>query len=585
MKSKFRALAAGAAAAATVGLSIFASLGGAQAGGGGGPTPPWQTAAQPNILGFITFYNAHGQVVTGGSTTANGLAAYAVASAAAPAGYTKATLHLYTPTTSDPSSWTSNFISASTAFPNASAPAPVGTTPNPAETNSGSDQTIASLVAADPNMVSQAGYPNLYDVRMSVTGPGGLGTLPGYYDTVISVNTVNNTWTVDYPDYTQNTTTTLIATPPSPQTPPANPITLQATVAPATAGTVSFWSGSTQIGTTQTVTGGDGVASVTTTPPTGSTPYTAVFTPGDVGSGDIGSNDSLTYIVSSETNPPSWEPVLFGTSAANSTDTCLAAFTGATSVTWAWQSNGSAIGGATSQTFKIPGALVGDTLTCSVLASNGSGSVSGTSAGATVVAGGAAAIRATAAKFAPAVVRVPAAGPPAWIPVLHGTVKVGSTDTCEAAFQNADTVTYAWQANGTAIGGATKNTYKIAGAEVGKTLTCSVKATNVVGSVSGKSSGTKVAVGPKLVVVTKPVVSGAHLPGKAEKVTAGKWSPAASKVTYQWFVGTKKIAGATKSSFTVPKSTKKGATVHCVVTASATGYADGTYTTPSVKIT
>jgi hypothetical protein len=56
-------------------------------------------------------------------------------------------------------------------------------------------------------------------------------------------------------------------------------------------------------------------------------------------------------------------------------------------------------------------------------------------------------------------------------------------------------------------------------------------------------------------------------------------------LTYQWYVGTKKIKGATKSSYTVPKSTKKGTKIHCVVTASATGYANGTYTTTSVKIT
>lgn len=86
-------------------------------------------------------------------------------------------------------------------------------------------------------------------------------------------------------------------------------------------------------------------------------------------------------------------------------------------------------------------------------------------------------------------------------------------------------------------------------------------------------------------VVTKPKVSGPHEPGKAEKVTAGTWFPGPVKVSYQWYIGSTKEKGATKSSFTVPKSTKKGSKVHCVVKAAQSGYATGSYTTPSVKIT
>jgi len=139
--------------------------------------------------------------------------------------------------------------------------------------------------------------------------------------------------------------------------------------------------------------------------------------------------------------------------------------------------------------------------------------------------------------------------------------------------------------NGTTISGATSQTFKIPAALLNQMLTCSVDATNAFGSVSGTSTAVKVGLGAPLVPTTKPVITGTHKPGSKETVTAGKWSPAATKVTYQWFVGTKKIAGATKSTFTVPSSTKVGATIHCVVTASATGYANGTYTTPSVKIT
>jgi hypothetical protein len=299
MKGKVRTLAVGAAAAvAFASVAVLAGGGAAFAAGGGGPTPPWESSISPAPAGFVAFYNAQGEQVTGGSITASGLGAYAAASTPESAsGYTKATVFVYTPVAGEnPGLWSGEQISSSTNYPNAAAPGQLGTTANPVETNSGSDQTLQSYTTAFPNTQTATGYVGLYDVRLKVSGPG-LGTNNVYWDTVISVNTSNNTWSVDYPDYTQNTTTTLSATPPSPQTAPASPVTLNATVSPATAGTVSFWSGTTQIGTTQTVTGTNGTASVQVTPPTGTTPYQAIFTP-TIGSADVGSvSNTLNYVV------------------------------------------------------------------------------------------------------------------------------------------------------------------------------------------------------------------------------------------------------------------------------------------------
>jgi len=474
IKGRLRSLVVAAGVLAVAGAGLVMTSDAALAGGGGGPTPPWESSISPAPLGSITFYNAQGQVITGGSITASGLGAFAAASTGAsdPA-FTKATLIVKTPVSGEnPALWSGEQISSSTTFPNASAPGPLKSTANPVETNPGTDIKISDYISSFPNTQTDTGYPGLYDVRMIVSGLG-VGTQPGYWDTVISVNTTTHTWSVDFPDWTQNTTTTLTASPPSPQAPPASPVTLTATVSPATAGTVSFWSGKSQVGTTQTVTAMNGVAHVMTTPKTGTSTYQAIFTP-NVGSADIGSTSAkLTYVV---TPPPAWEPVLFG------------------------------------------------------------------------------------------------AG------------KVGALEQCLAAFQGATTVTYAWQSNGATISGATTNMFTVPASLLGKTLTCSVKASNSVGSVSGTSAGVKIALGAPLIPTTKPVISGPHTSGKAEKVTAGTWKPAATKVTYQWFLGTTKVKGATKSSFTVP-SGSRGKTVHCVVTASATGYASGTFTTPSVKIT
>jgi len=479
------ALAGGGAAFASLGPGPVAPK--APLSGGGGPQPPWESSVSPN--GFIGLWSAQGQMITGGSTSSGGLGAYAVASTAASStSYTKATVFAYTPVKGqDPSTWSGEEISLSTNFPNSAAPVPVGTTANPVTTTPDGQVTLANYIANFPNTNTDPAWQNLYDLRMKVSGLG-IPLSTTYWDLVISVNTTNNTWSIDWPDWTQPTTTALAASPPSPQTSPASPITLTATVTPATAGTVTFWSGTTQIGVAQTVTGSNGVAtaSMTPTPPMGTTPYTAVYDPA-VGSADgtgkiiIGSASTLSYVVNAQAQPPAFEPTLVG-----------------------------------------PG------------------------------------------------------GP--------NTARVDGKEFCVASFSNSPTVTYAWQANGVTISGQTTATFSPPAPLLGQSLTCSVKASNSGGSVSGTSPGVTVAIGAPLVPTVKPKISGPHVVGGIEKVTAGTWSPAATKVTFQWFIGSTKVAGATKATFRVPRRAlhKK---VHCVVTASAPGHLNGVFKTPGVKIT
>jgi hypothetical protein len=448
---------------------------------GGGPTPPWTITSN----GSIAFYSAKAQVITGGSTSAGGLGAFAVAATAASSpSYTKATLFAFTPVKGqDPATWSGEEISLSTNFPNSSAPAPVGTTTNPVTTNPDAQVTLANYVSAFPNTNTDPAWQNLYDLRMKVSGLG-LPLSSTYWDVVISVNTNTNTWSIDFPDWTQTTSTALSASPPSPQNAPANPVTLTATVTPGTNGTVGFWSGSTQVGTTQNVTTGTNTAQVMTTPPTGTTPYVAIFTP-TIGSADIGSASStLNYVVTNVTSPPSFEPTLFGPQGPN-------------------------------------------------------------------------------------------------------TARVGGQEFCVASFQNADTVTYSWQANGSPIGGQQNNTadtFTPGATLLGQALSCSVLATNAKGTTSGQSTQSTIALGAPLVPTTNPKISGPHVVGQKEKVTAGIWSPPATTVTYQWFIGTTKVTGATNPTFKVP-ARALGKKVHCVVTASAAGFASGVFTTPGVKIT
>jgi len=81
----------------------------------------------------------------------------------------------------------------------------------------------------------------------------------------------------------------------------------------------------------------------------------------------------------------------------------------------------------------------------------------------------------------------------------------------------------------------------------------------------------------------KPTLSGHHKVGKTEKVHHGTWSPAPTKYTYQWYLGAKKIKGATKSSF---KPVKKdgGKKIKCKVTAKKSGFKSASAFTASVKV-
>jgi hypothetical protein len=171
-----------------------------------------------------------------------------------------------------------------------------------------------------------------------------------------------------------------------------------------------------------------------------------------------------------------------------------------------------------------------------------------------------------------------------WRPVLFGPNRVGQVDFCVAAFSGATKVRYAWQANGKTIAKATSPVYWVPPSLLQKVLRCSVTATNANGSVSGTSTGARITLGRALDPVVGPVVKGPHLPGHAEWVSAGKWSPSAKYIKYQWYTGSTKISGATTSWFTVPDS-YQGKTIHCLLIASTPGYYTRWYSTPGVKIT
>jgi hypothetical protein len=241
-------------------------------------TPPWEP--DPNAVGTLTFYNSAGQVVTGGSDLTH-LFDYIQASSADATAGTKAEYQFAQPVPSTP---TGNFpaspLSVATAFPNASAPAPLNTSANPVDSLSATDGNLANFIASVTAQTA-AGYANMFQIRLLTTGPGGVGTANNggqYWDADVLVNPSAGTWTQVYPASVTATTTALAASPS-----PANvgqTVTLTATESPATAGSVDFKNGATDLGSVAV--NGSGVATTTTSfAAAGTENLTATFTPTD----------------------------------------------------------------------------------------------------------------------------------------------------------------------------------------------------------------------------------------------------------------------------------------------------------------
>jgi hypothetical protein len=86
----------------------------------------------------------------------------------------------------------------------------------------------------------------------------------------------------------------------------------------------------------------------------------------------------------------------------------------------------------------------------------------------------------------------PAPGAPSNVdvPNLSGNGAVGETLTCTMGNWHGEPTGYAydWKSDGTAISGASGNTYVVAAGDAGKSITCVVTATNAAGSTEAPPS-------------------------------------------------------------------------------------------------
>jgi hypothetical protein len=300
MKLHPKRVLAGVSALAVTGGVLLATAGTAFA-----VAPGWEP--DPNSVGSITFTDATGAPITGGSINSP-MSAYVIASLAGRTGDTKATLFGASPVQGENSLlWGSEKMSASTTYnPSGTIPADLAGTGLPVVSAPG--ESMATLMADEPNTSTVAGYQNLWEIRLYTSGTQSPAST---YDSAdVLVDPTAQTWTLVYPAPTDATTTTITETPPSPDVTSANPVsvTLNASVSAAAPGVpssytgpigaVQFFDGATQVGATQLVTGtGPYVASVIdsiTTNPSSHT-FKAVF-----------SAFSGSTLIGSQSAPSTW---------------------------------------------------------------------------------------------------------------------------------------------------------------------------------------------------------------------------------------------------------------------------------------
>jgi hypothetical protein len=296
VKVRLKSIIAGGAALAVATAGVLLWSGTANAA----TTPGWEPDA--SARGSLTFYNAAGQIITGGSTTAAPFVAFAVASGpgrtVGTVVDTKATLFMVTPKLGLlPSQWTGiDQPGAASTYPNPAAPANLASMTNPVFTSGATDLTLAQHIASFPETDTDPTFANMYEIRLVTSGVG-TGADNLYYRTDILVT--GTTWSVVFPVQATTTSTTISANPPSPAN-HGSTVTLTSTTTPAgTAGGVHFFDGTTDLGAA-TYNATTGVATLPVTPADGSHAFSAVFTPADTTAFTSSTSATLPYTV----NPP-----------------------------------------------------------------------------------------------------------------------------------------------------------------------------------------------------------------------------------------------------------------------------------------
>ncbi len=250
------------------------------------------------------------------------------------------------------------------------------------------------------------------------------------------------------------------------------------------------------------------------------------------------------------------KPTISGTATVGSTLTANAGTWSPAPVTlsYQWYRSGTAIKGATKNTYKLVTDDSGKAITVAV---------TGTKTGYTevrVVSDPLASVVKASLETAP-------------VPTIKGTSKIGSTLTATAGEWKPDGValSYQWYRSGKAIKGATKSSYKLVTDDGGKDITVAVTgAKSGFANTTVRSAATKVAL-QSLSATPKPKLSGIRGVNHLLKATVGSWKPGGVTLKYRWYRNGKAISGATKTRY-ISSSADRGKTLTFKVTGSKAGY-------------
>jgi hypothetical protein len=246
------------------------------------------------------------------------------------------------------------------------------------------------------------------------------------------------------------------------------------------------------------------------------------------------------------TTQPSDQSVTAGTAA-----TFSVVAGGSTPLTYQWQKGGTAIPGATAATYTTPVTATGDDGTLfTVVVSNAAGAATSNAARLSVAP----------APVAPSITTQP----------VSQTIADGATATFSVMAAGSAPLSYQWQANGTAIAGATASTYKTPAETVAADGTLfTVVVTNTAGSVV--SDAAKLSVTPPVVAPAITAQPASQTVSSGATATFSVTATGTAPLGYQWRKNGTAIAGATSATYTTPpaNSADSGATFSVLVTNSA----------------